>query len=198
MKIYLTILLAFIGLSHLSYAKQLPEDAKRILDKLAEYEERELKATEEEIVKNKKAVIKTLERSERRIKTEGMRKLYAWQINNLKSEVAQSEKIISGGGAQKIVDYDVIYHYDHPIEAYSDQKGELIFYRNSKVSMRHRNPGGKIVFSQDITWELRDGQLFILDQIHGEMIVTQKMLNNSNELSVEWTRLGKTITAKVK
>ena len=56
MKFLLTTVLVFIGIIQLGYAQQLPEDAKRILDKLAEYEEREKKATEEEIVKDKKKV----------------------------------------------------------------------------------------------------------------------------------------------
>jgi hypothetical protein len=198
MKFLLATVMVFIGITHLGYAQQLPEDAKRILDKLAEYEEREKKATEEEIVKDKKKVIKSLERSERRIKSEGTRRFFNWHINRLKSEVASSERVISGAAKKDIVDYDAVYHYKHPMDAFSDQKGELVFNINGKVHMRHRSPNGETLFAHDITWALRDGKLVIIDQVHGDIIVSQKQPNKPNIIMLEWTKMGKTITAMVK
>lgn len=195
MKTSLTILFAFIGLTHFAQAQALPEDAKSILNKLAEYEERELKAIEEEIVKNKKEVIKSLERSERGIKSDGMRKLYAWQINKLKEEIENSGKATIDDRNKDIVDFDVVYRYKHPMEAFSDQKGELTFYRNRTVSLRHTNTEGETLFQHVVKWDMRDGKIVILDEVHGEIFISQSERNSSRKLIMKWAKLDKMISA---
>ena len=196
MKTSLTILFASIGLTHFAQAQALPEEAKSILDKLAQYEERELKVTEEEIVKNKKEVIKSLERSERGIKSKGMRKLYAWQINKLKEEIENSGKATIDDNNKDIVDFDVVYRYRHPMEEFSDQKGELIFYRNRTVSLRHTNTEGETLFQHVVKWDMRDGKIVILDEVHGDIFISQSERGGSKKLIMEWSKLDKMISAK--
>ncbi len=196
MKTSLTILFASIGLTHFAQAQALPEEAKSILNKLAEYEERELKAIEEEIVKNKKEVIKSLERSERGIKSDGMRKLYAWQINKLKEEVESSGRSINGDHKKDIVDFDVVYYYGHPMKEFSSEKGELTFYRNRSVMMLHKNPKGESLFQQVVKWDIRNGKIVIFDEVHGEIFISQSERNNSRKLNMEWSKLDRTITAR--
>jgi hypothetical protein len=198
MKILRTFTITLIVLSQFAQAGELPEAAKRILDKLAHFEAREMKALEEEVVENKKDVLKSLERSERRIKSEGMRKLFGWHINKLKEEIANSERLISGGETKIIVDFDVVYHYDHPMDEFSEQKGELTFYQNGNVKLVHKNPLGETQFEHVIKWGTRGGDLIIYDHVHGKIIVSQRRPNKSDDLRLKWTRLEKSITARSK
>lgn len=195
MKIKLTTLLAVIALTTFTQADELPKAAKEILEKLAEYEERTLKSTEEEIIKKKKEMISDLERTAKRIKSKGIKRLYRKQIARLEKEIKRSERTINGEEENKIVDFNVVYHYQHPMDEFSEQKGELIFFSNRSVKLRHTDDKGNTLFEHVIKWEERKGELVIIDEVHGAIIVNRK---DRDELSLKWTRLDKTIPAKVR
>ena len=198
MKSFSNIIITFTMLASAVYAAELPKEAKEILEKLDKYEERELKEVEEEIVKKKKSVLRSLERSERRIKSDHIKKLYAWQIENLKKEISASERVIEHDPSKDIVKFNEVYHYDHPMNEFSDQKGELVFFATGKVNLKHKNSNGETLFQHVIDWETKNGALIILDKIHGNIEVAQKRRNSTDELYLKWTSLRKTITARAK
>ena len=213
MKTLINITILFITMSHLVFSQNLPEDAKQILDKLAKFEDDELKKTEQEIIKIKQEAIKELERSERRIKSEDIKKLYAWQINKLKEECEHSEKFIKGEikfddviedvfrdedshehrARRELVLFDVAYDYKHPIDEFSDQKGELVFFRDNRVKLTHKSHNGEILFEHIVGWEQRENKLYVNDEVHGRIVVRNKDGGGIKELRMYWTKLDKVV-----
>lgn len=220
MKTPLTIIILFIALSHFVLAQNLPEEAKRILDKLAQYENDEHKKAEQEIIKIKQSLIRDLERSARGIKSEDILKLYKFQINKLNEEVENSEKLIKGEGKfediigdedvfrdednherrghKELVLFDVAYYYNHPLKDFADQIGELVFFRDNRVKVTHKKDNGEIHFEHIVSWEERKGKIIIRDEVHGDFIIRRRDGGGIKELDMRWTRLDKTIPLTAK
>lgn len=202
MKIYnlFTLVTLAAGISNLVQAQELPDKAQEILKKLEQYEDREQKDLERDIVEKKKDVLKSLERSEKRIESEGMLKLYAKQIAELKKEIAASEAIISGKVQLEVdfIEYETAYHYEHPAAAIFKQRGELTFSRNNKAKIQYINDKGDVVSDQTWKWKFVDGKLTIMDGVHGDILVTQSFKNDNMRVILNWTRFNKTIRAKAK
>ncbi|MGJ8657674.1 MAG: hypothetical protein ACSHX6_14600 [Akkermansiaceae bacterium] len=196
----LVILTAVVGLHGIANAQavELPDKAKRVLDQLADYEERERKSAEVEILKKKQDVLKALERYEKRVENEGMLKLFGARIVKLKKEIADSERLISGVQVADIVDFDVVYHYKHPIADFSSQRGEMVFLKNGKVKVQHLDTTGKTTFENELSYKLVEEELKFSDLIFGDVTVSKNGGAGNKKINVEWARLNKTITAEAK
>jgi len=216
MSIY-RILLLVLGLSSLVLGQdagkaKLPERASKILDRLSKFEESQNLDLEKRILNKKQTLKRTLERLVRRTDAEWLRKLVGKQIDELNSEVSASERVINGsdtsgsggeavvvGGETKdIVDFNVVYHYDHPMEEFGLQKGELTFFSNGKVTMIHKRPNGDVSYSKEYKWVVKDGKLAFMDTFHGEVIISQKTPNKRDALKARWSGLDKNFTIKSK
>ena len=200
----LSIATAICGLCSFVYSQELerrelaelPEQAKRIVEQLEKYEERELKDVEEEILKKKKDVLRSLERSEKRIDSEGVLRHYAQLLKSLNEEISASERFINGDEENDIVEYGVVYRYRHPMQFLSKLKGEMIFSRNNKVKMMLKDNDGNDSFNNELKWEFKNGELIINDVIQGEIIISSRLQRDKSRLKMEWSRLNKSSTAE--
>ena len=179
-------------------SSELPDQAKRIVVQLEKFEERELVEAEEKILKKKQDLLKTLERYEKRVDEEWMKKLYGEQIASLKQGIAASEGVIRGDRAENIVNFDVVYHYNHPMEEHSAQRGEMTFTGNGKVKVLHIGATGGIAYEKEYVYVLVGGKLKLSDPFHGDVMVSKNGDAGGKKITVEWLGLKKVFTAEVK
>lgn len=179
-------------------AVELPDRAKRVLEQFTDYEERERKSAEEEILKKKRDVLKSLERYEKRVDAEGMRKLFATRIAKLKKEIAESEAIIDGVQISDIVDFDVVYHYKHPMQEHAAQRGEMIFTDKGKVRVLHLGSDGIARYDKEYDYKLVGGKLKFSDVFHGDIMVSKSGDVAGKKVTVEWAGLNIIFEAEVK
>ncbi len=212
MKIPRAAAILFIGLMPIAWAQNLPPEAQRIIEKLTEYENDERIKNEQEIIKEKRDLIRSLERSEKRIESDDTKRIYKWQINKLEDEIELSEKFIKGEAKHEdlvgndddddenehenvkpIVKFDVAYDYKNPMEFYTDQSGELVFFKDNRVKLTHKNPNGEIVYEHIVRWEQKNLIIVIHDEVHGRMFVRNRGDNDNIVLRLVWTKLKKSI-----
>jgi len=206
-KLILITKIICIGISVKVCADKLPQEAKAILMKLEEVEKKELKSVEQEILRKKIDVLRTLERSEKAVTTEMILKRYALQIKKLKEQIKLSEAKIKNNNfdANKTttssdfsIMYGLPYHYSHPFEQFSEQKGELTIFKSGKAEVKHKNKEGVVVFKHLVPWSMIDGKIVVQDHVHGKMIISHAKRLNKERINVVWTRLGKSIRARIK
>ena len=193
------LLITFLGVSFSqAQEKELPKEAQDILEKLEQFGEREQKDLERDVVKKKKELLKNVERSARKIDNPGILKLYDKVISDLKREIATSEAIIEGKKVVNFIEYDIVYHYEHPAAHIFKQRGELTFYRNGKVKMQHIGEKDNVAFDKTWNWKIKDGDMIILDAVHGNIEVSASRRDDSKRINLNWTKFDKTIRARAK
>ena len=193
------LIITFLGISFsLAQENELPREAQEILKKLEQFEEREQKSLERDVVKKKKELLKAVERSARKVESKGILKLYKKVMIDLEREIATSEAIIEGKEVVNFIEYDIAYHYEHPASHIFQQRGELTFYRNGKVKMQHIDKKDNVAFDKTWDWEIKGGDIIILDGTHGNIEVSASPRNDSKRIILNWVKLDKTIKARAK
>ncbi len=197
-----TIIVLYTGLIILpASADELPEEAKRELEKLEDIIQDLERDTEKQIIRKKESTIRSLERTERKSENYLVKNLIKIQLTKYLREIKESEERLEGKNekvksknknidmreqaeeASRIIDFEQSYFYNHPVNELKGEVGEFKFYPSGKVKCYHRSDL-KVLMSKTWKWSMMGDNLVIYADSHYGPIYVTKL--SPKEIRLDW------------